>query len=50
MEDLSNENMFRSAKRSRVDELDFALKEKKHAVSYENELLGLLEDGELVLL
>ena len=30
-------------KRSRVDELDFALKEeKKQAVSYENELLGLL--------
>ena len=29
VEDLSNENMFRSAKRSRVDELDFALKEER---------------------
>ena len=35
MEDVSNENMFRSAKRSRVDELDLPIKkENENAVSY----------------
>lgn len=49
--DTSNENLLLSTKRSRVDELDFAVKEEqKRAMSYENQLLGLLEDGELGLL